>query len=279
MIVFPSAFVLSAAAAGFPLYLPRIAYQTYTFDLADPAVTVSSEIAGAPKDAPLRPDTAEYWQASSLPATWKVDLGAPRDVDYVGIAGHTIGTEGCTVDIDTSLDNVAWTAFAASVLPGDDTPLLFLDAVRSARYVRVTLSGGSAVPLVAVVYVGVALVSERDVVGPGFTPINLSRQTVMNRSLSRGGQFLGQNFRRNGVTGSAKFQYLDPDTYRAQWDPFVKHARRYPFFFGWWPSDYPEEVGYVWCDKDIRPSYMGFIDAGGAALMAVSLEMQGLGNG
>lgn len=225
---------------------------------------------------PLQPDTATYWEPTALPATWQIDLGATRSVDYVGIAGHTIGSSGCTVEVETSLGDFigsppvqVWTDLSTGIMPADDAPLLFLDDSRVARYVRLTITGGAVMPRIAVIYAGEILAMEREIEAP-YTPMNLSRQTVLHRSLSKGGQFLGQGFRRNGVTGSAKFRHLDPDWYRSEFDPFVEHARNLPFFFAWYPEQYTSEVAFAWADKDIVPSYSGVRD-----LMQVQWSMVG----
>lgn len=260
MIIYPAAFILSAAAAGAPLTHPRIGYQTWTSDLLPAAVTVSSETRDGPKDAPLRPDTAEYWEPSALPATWQIDLGATRAVDYVGIGAHTIGSSGCAASVETSMDNVAWSSLASGIAPADDSPLLYLDDVRSSRHVRVQITGGTVMPRIAVIYVGVALAMQREIEGSGFMPPNLNRQTVLHRSLSRGGQFLGQGFRRNGVAASVTFKLLEAAWYRASFDPFVKHARNLPYFFGWCPEEYPDEIAFVWTDNDIAGRHMGMKD-------------------
>ncbi len=280
MIIYPDAFVLSADAAGQSLRFPRIAYQNYLLTLIDADVTASSETAGGPKDSPLRPDTAEYWEPVSVPATWQVDLGATRSIDYAGIAGHTIGSAGASVTAETSMGDVVgspptqvWTELGGEVSPSDDSPLLFLDSARDARHIRFTVEGTTTLPRIAVAYAGIALVMEREVFGSGFRPATLSRETVLNRNLSRGGQLLGQNFRRMGVKNSATFQLLTPTWYRANFDPFVKHARQYPYFFAWWPEKYPTEIAFVWTPKDIRPSYMGVID-----YMQVTWDMNGIGH-
>lgn len=279
MTVFPSGFVLSEETAGRPLTYPRIGYQTYTFDLDATYVTASSEEDDGPSDAPLRPDTGEAWQPSSLPATWLLDLGTSRDVDYIGVAGHSIGSEACSILVETSTGSVAgsppeqvWDQFSEDVTPADDAPILFLDDSRVARYIRVTLTGSGDSPRIAVIYVGEVLSMERPIYG-GHTPLTLSRDTVLSQSLSRAGQFLGQGFRRNGVSGSASFQNLTATWYRANFDPFVKSARRFPFFWAWRPATFPLEVGYVWAPDDIRPSNMGKRD-----LMAVAFSMQGIGH-
>jgi hypothetical protein len=279
VIVYPQALILSAAAAGMPLTHARIGWHTYTRTLDDGDVTASSSTTEGPKDAPLRPDTAEFWQASALPATWTLDLGTLSDVDYVGIAGHTIGSEGGAIKVETSTNTFSgspleevWTTFANQIAPADDAPILFLDDSRSVRKVRLTLTGAGTVPRIAVVYAGEVLAMQRMIYG-GHTPITLSRQTVLYRALSRGGQFLGQGIRRLGVQGTAHFRHLTSDWYRANFDPFVKAARQYPYFFAWRPEDFPLEVAYAWTPDDIAPVNMGVRN-----FMEVGWSMTGIGN-
>jgi hypothetical protein len=100
MILYPSSLILAAPVS---LKNPRIGYQTWLRDLAVAAITVSSETAAGPRDAPLRPDTYEFWEPESLPAWWLADLGQVRDVDYVGILG-SIGSNGAALELRHSLD-------------------------------------------------------------------------------------------------------------------------------------------------------------------------------
>ncbi|NIQ01594.1 MAG: hypothetical protein GWM98_15415 [Nitrospinaceae bacterium] len=268
MIIISPGYVLSQ---GDNASHPHIAYQTWVRDRVADDITVSSETADGPKDAILRPETAEYWQASALPATWTIDLGQARAVDYVGLAGHTIGTELAAVKIEHSPDNSAWTQFAGELAPVTDAPILFLDASISRRYWRITLTGSGAVPKLAVAYMGEVLIAQRGIYG-GHSPAPLSRDTELFQNMSDGGQFLGQFIRRRGVNGSASFRNLEPDWYRTNFDPFVKAARQFPFFFAWRPVDYPTEVAYAWTDKNIRPSNMGV-----RGLMEVSFNFKGIG--
>jgi hypothetical protein len=271
MIVYRSGFVLTSLG-DVPLTHSRIGYQSWIRDRAASDVAASSESASGPRDAPLRPDTAEYWEPTSLPATWRVDLGTSRDVDYVGIAGHTISSAGCAVTVETSTDATNWTTFAQGIAPANDAPLLFLDDAVVARHVRLSLTGGLVVPKIAVVYAGLALAMERPVQGR-HTPITLSRETVLSKRLSRGGQFLGQGFRRLGVVGDAAYKNLSAAWYRANFEPFVKHARNLPFFFAWNPAEHSDEVAYVWAEDDIAPAYEGT-----NPLFSVALKMRGIGN-
>lgn len=271
MILFPDAYVLSEAAAGRPLNNSRIGWHTYTRGLSLAAATASSSEVFGPADAPLRPDTFEFWQPQTMPATWTVDLGTAYDVDYVGIAGHTIGSSGASVEVSHSTDGLNWTSFAA-IAPGDNLPLMFVDDVVFARYWRITVSG-SAAPQIAVIYVGKVLAMERAIYG-GVAPPNLSRDTVLKNAMSRGGRFLGQNYRRNGVKGNVSFTNLTPGFIRDEFDLFVKSARRFPYFFAWRPLTYPREITYAWTDKDFAPS-----NKGTGRLMEVGWSLRGIGFG
>ncbi len=273
MILFSQPLVLSALAAGRPLTNARICWQSHVRDrdLTAAAVTVSSEADEGPRDAPLRDETAEYWLPTALPATWTLDLGAGLDLDYVGVAGHTIGSEACSLKVETSTDNINWTLFDVEHAPADDTPILFLEDSRTARYIRLTLQGLGEPARIAVIRPGVALAMPVPVDGP-YTPINLARESELKAQFTRGGQFLGQSVRRHGVKGDAKFKLLDAAFVRSEFDLFAKSARQYPYFFAWNPQDFPLEIGYCWSDKDIKPKYMGMGD-----LMEVSWQMAGVG--
>ena len=275
MIVYTSTFLLAESAAARPLSRARIGWQTHARDLGlgAAAVTVSSEDADGPRDAPLRFETAEYWLPTALPATWTLDLGTGFNLDYVGIAAHTIGSNGCSAKIETSSDGSTWTLFAAEVSPGDDAPILYLDDSRAnVRYIKLTLAGVGDPPKVGVIYAGEVLAMQYGV-SAGYSPLPRSRQTELRQTLSRGGQLLGQAFRKLGVKSQARFRFLDVDWYLTNFEPFVKSARRYPFFFAWNPQDFPLQVGYAWATKDIAPQYMN-----ADPWFQVAIDMVGLGN-
>jgi hypothetical protein len=103
MIVFTDAFVLSAQAAGESLRNPRIGWQTFTRD-AGVVVTASSETDEGPKEMVLEPDTATYWQPFAMPAWIQFDFGSAKEIDYAGLAEHTIGSSGAAVEARWSED-------------------------------------------------------------------------------------------------------------------------------------------------------------------------------
>lgn len=267
MIVYSNAFALSEQN----LDRPRIGWQTYTRDLS-PIVTASSEVADGPADAVLREDTFEAWAPTSDSAWLKIDLGsgigALQQIDYVGVVGN-LGSSGATLLAETSTDDVSYTTFASDLQPADDSAIMLLDSQRSIRTLRLSVDKRCRI---AVVYLGLVLKMQKNVSG-GYAPITMSRDTVLFNALSRGGQFLGQSVRRNGLSGSASFKNLTAAWVRSNFDPFAREARTFPYFFAWNPLNFPLEVGYCWADKDIIPRYSGLLD-----LMDVSWNMRGVGN-
>ena len=250
---------------------PHIGYHTWVRDRTIDDIFVSSETDTGPRDAILRPDTHEYWQGDTLPATLTVDMGQARAVDYVGIAGHTIGSSGASVKVEYSDDNSNWTDFASELAPVTDAPILFLDTSATHRFWRITLSGSGTVPLIAALYIGEILVAQRSIYG-GHSPALLSRNTKLSQNMSDGGQFLGQYVRRKGVEGNISLKNLTASWYRTHFDPFVQSARQYPFFFAWRPVDKPLEIAFGWTDQNIKPSNMGVRD-----FMQVSFSFKGIG--
>jgi hypothetical protein len=272
MIVASSPFILAAQAANDYEY-PRIGYQNLLRSLPIANFSASDFAEDGPPDMVGKPETWTYYKPLTLPATLTMDFGASMDLDYVGLAAHTLGSSGCAILLETSLDGSAWTEFASDAAPADDGPIMFLDVERQARYLRATITTtvGGVIPLIGVLYPGVALVMEKRVNAP-YRPITMARNTIMKASRSRNGHYLGQGKRRNGVKSKATFKHLTAAWVRSNFDAFSKAARDEPYFFAWNPGEFPLEVGYVWTEDDIVPTYMGIID-----LMEVDWEMVGMG--
>lgn len=230
-------------------------------------VTASSAVAGFPAIAAKNPLTYEFWEPASLPATWNVDALAARDVNYCGIASHTLGTTGSTVILEYSMNNSTWVEVDRHS-PIDNSPIMFLFSAITARYWRLNVDGTS--PKIGVVYLGMTLEMQRACYA-GISPIEMNRQTVIRPNVSEGGQWLGRSIIRGGSQMSVAFSHLTYDWYKANFDPFVELARSYPFFFAWRPEGYPETIGYVWTGADIAPSTMGVRD-----FLSVSFDMEGL---
>lgn len=258
-------------ATGVPLTHARIGWRNV---VRDAVVTATSETAGFPVSSLKNPLTYDRWLPSSLPATVTIDAGVAVPVDYVGVAAHLLSDGAVSVTVaylDEATPPGTWTEVAAE-LPGDNGTILFLVPEVFARWWRLTFEGATPQP-VGVVYLGRALAMQRPIY-QGHAPLTLSAETVIRPQRSEGGQFLGRSIIRGGFKTRAAFSNLQAAWVRSEFDPFIKSARSYPFFFAWRPGPYPKEVGYVWTSEDIVPSNSGPRD-----LMEVSFEVRGLGDG
>lgn len=249
--------LLAAGGIEQSLRKPRIGYENLLFERPVSSFSATSSAPGYPADAVSRPDTAERWRGESSSDTLTINLGATRSFNYIGIAAHTLGSEGASVTVQ-----------GEQITPADNRPILLLMEDRSDYQINLNISGGPA--SIGVVYVGRVLEVMRPVYG-GHTPGALSRETTLKRSLSRGGQFLGQQIRRKGTSSGLDLANLSPEWYRDRFDPFVEHARRFPFFLAWRPTRFPDEVMYAWAPDDIKPSNSGTRD-----LMEVSFSVRGM---
>ncbi len=254
-----------------PLTHARICHQTIT---RTGTLVASGEQAGFEADSALNPLTYEFWKADALPATWRIDAGSAVSVDYIGVASHTLATEGASVKPQWSDDDAAWNDIEniSAHAPTDDGPILFLFAAESHRYWRIEVTG-STVPSIGVVFIGVALAMPRPIYG-GHSPIDLSRTSVIRPQRSERGQFLGRSIVRSGFHADYSWQHLTPAFYRSEFDLFVEDALSFPYFLAWRPETFPESVVYGWSGQDIAPSNMGI----GKGLMQVSISVEGLGD-
>ena len=258
--------ILSPPEDAPPLTHARIGYRTI-WRKPGATVTASSEETDFPASAAAQELTYEFWRPTSLPATWEVDAGEPVTVDYCGIASHTLA--GNTVEVQY-FDGDDWQT-VSDVVPGDDTPLMFLFEPTEAARWRIRISGGD-VPSVGVVFFGRTLAMQRSIYG-GHSPLNLSRSTTREPNRSDRGQWLGLSLVRRGVSTDYSWQNLTAAWYRENFDPFVEYATqsRGTFFIAWRPNKFPDEVGYCWVDQDdIQPSNMGQRD-----LMQVDMTVRG----
>lgn len=240
----------------------RIGYESIAYGKTP---TASSAASGYPAIAATYPTTYEYWQPTAVPATWAVDNAVPVACDFVGLVGDF---NGGTVAVQYSDDGSSWTTQVSGQITGRVTMFLFESV--TARYWRIQVT--NQIPSVSVVYIGKALAMQRRIY-QGHSPLTLSRNTELTNNISEGGQYLGRSIVRQGVATDAAWSHLKADWYRSNFDPFVQSARTLPFFFAWRPSQFPQELGFVWTDGDVQPTNSGPKD-----YMSVSLNMRGIYN-
>lgn len=230
--------------------------------------------------------TNQYWQANTN--SDNIFIQAAFDglnpIDALGIAVHNLGTGSWSLKIygATALDineDPVYSAITDDFLLADDAPVIvrFTEANYIALKVEMTdtQSGAAEAPLIAVMYAGKLLVSQRKL-QVSFTPITLGRKTEALNGRSENGKFLGRIITSAWVETAANIAFLTPAWYRTYFRPFVLSAQQNPFFFAWAPVSFPDEVGYAWLTNDAIPAITHSGKATEAQFMAITLQMQGV---
>jgi hypothetical protein len=198
----------------------------------------------------LTPSTYDKWRPAANPSDCTL-IGTSQLCDYVAIAAHNLS--GSTVVINVS-NGGALTEVYNSVVPSN-IPLLvrFTEGTYDRVFIEIS---GTTTAEIAVVYLGKELVMMRPIYS-GYSPATLSSKDVFTPQTSDGGQFLGKQLVRKGFNTSASFSHLTYEWYEAEFQPFVLHAKKYPYFWAFNLLEHPSEVVYGWTNQNITPSLMG----------------------
>lgn len=240
---------------------PRIGWQNF---LRGAVVTASGQSGQNDPDATQNALTWDFWIPNTLPATITYTLEGAASFDYIGIAAHTLGSDGSTVTFAYH-DGDDWVDIK-EISPEDDSPILMLFNEIETDQIRLTITG-TATPAIGVVYAGIVLATQRKIY-QGHTPITLSERNTVRPQRSEGGQWLGRTIIREGAQTTIALSNLKADWVRTYFKPFMNSATRYPFFFAWRGETFPEEVAYCWTDQYIAPSNSGPKD-----FMSVSFDV------
>lgn len=231
--------------------------------------TASGTATGYFEDAPDVSLTYEKWKPDAIPATWENDLGSSVTVDYCAIAGHTLGTNGCTIKVQY-WDGADWADLTPATAIADDMPIFCIFAPTAAQRFRVNITAGTAEPEIAVIKFGQALQMTRALYG-GHTPIALARQTILRSNQSETGENLGRTKQRVMYGSSLSWSNLDADWVRTNWPPLQRAIEAEAFFLAWRPITF-SEVAYCQTDSIPAPSNMGVRN-----LMSVEMQVRALG--
>jgi hypothetical protein len=234
-------------------------------------VTASSEAAGFPKENVLNPLTYNSWKPNAQDSYIQFDLGAPKEINYMAIAAHNLGSNSNTISFEW-FDTVSntWQNEITNVAPTEDsTILLIMGTNRTFQTWKLAISGGTP-PNVGVVYLGKALEVERKIYG-GHTPVNLNQDTKILPQKSETGQFLGKSIISQGAKTDVMFKNLSKNFVYGEYKTFIETAQTQPFFFAWRPGTFADGLVYGWVNKDIRAS-----NNGKAALMDSGFSVEGI---
>lgn len=199
--------------------------------------------------------TYDAWVATpsgsdvNLLASW----GGTRDISFVGVAAHNLGTLGVSVRVQYSTDGGStWNdSGAGAVTPSDNQAIgFYFDTVTAADWrIRVFNYAASDDVEIAVAFFGEPITIGQRIYqdyAPPITPTNVELQS----NVSEGGNLMGSAIVRKGSSAQASFEHIDPTFIRSTaangWMEFQKHFNGGGgFFWAWRPTKYGD-LYYAW---------------------------------
>lgn len=260
--------LLLAPVQGEALHLPVIGYQNI---VTASGIVADTEEANNPASNLANPDTYTYWKGEDTSEQYvTITAGEIDETDYVGIARPNFGSAGIAVSLEGQAEEEGeWTELVAPFIPADDDPILLRYTPQALYARRIKMASGDLPPEMGVVRAGKLLVMQRGLQAP-HVPLPYGRVVEVSNGRSESGAYLGRIVTGEYVESSAVWSLLNKEWARVNVFPFLRSAVESPFFFAWWPSQYPKDVGYAVLTNDPRPSY----DTG--VYVSLALEMRGV---
>lgn len=249
-----------------------IGHDSFTINAGN--LNASSQSASFPASGLLNPLTYERWKPLSLPAYVYIDLNTnAATADYVGIAAHNLGSMRATAQVWYSITGSAGSFVKIHEWsPSDNSPIMLMFNPVNARYWRIDILSADAIPYIGVLYIGKALVMQRNIYS-GVTPPAFNRDTKVITNRSDTGQTLGRTVIRSGLQQSFKWAHLTRDWVDVNIPPFLRNARERAFFVAWRPYTHPNDVVFGELEDDPKLS-----NTGPRNFMDMSFSMRGVVN-
>lgn len=274
-IVISSNLSLSGAESSLTLDHPVIGWQNLA-TVSNMTANISSD-PNHPDDNLANPATHLYWSPIGPQGGYSyvgIDpLGTADDVDYVGIAGHNLGSIGSSVLvgwIDFLVSPPAFMPLVSEFMPGGDGPIIARWTAQSLPNIYIGFGPSSLTIKVATIYAGKLLVLPRKLY-QGMGPINYGRVAKVTNGRSEAGNFLGRIVTQEFVKNSVPLSLIPPDYFRDHIADFLADSKENPFFFAWRPQSYPDEVGYCHMTNDPFPT-----NEPPHGLISMTMEMTGI---
>lgn len=218
----------------------------------------SSSAAGYPAVNVTSPDTATEWRPTSVPAWVQGDTGGSTICDSVGIASHTIGSSGASIDIQYSPDTATWTTIQ-TVTPTTDEDLFLIFPETSSRHWAVRVR--NAIPTIGVIFIGKRLVFPHAPID-SYTPLHHSRKYTKYFNTSIGGHLISNRVESMGAETEVDIGFVQRSFVEGDFRRFQKHYNQGgTFFYAGSPVNYPLDVGYCTASSDEEIVKVEYIQA------------------
>lgn len=207
--------------------------------------------------------TNTWWKPGVLSSPQEETLTAAfstsQTVDFFGVMGHNLGTEGATIELQYSTQSpISWVTLF-TITPSDDTCIFRRTASSvSAADWRVKITNSTASTLLAIAAFGQAVALPDNMRAP-FMPPRYARNNDISNNKTEGGQFIGRSKYSSGYEADIMQQFVEPSWVDANFDTLIDRVEVAPFFFAWdyQIDDSPsiETSAYCWTNKITHAKY------------------------
>lgn len=226
---------------------PRFIWNDRVEALASGSITSSSAATDYPDDNVK--DRREYtqWKPTGAAPYWIMfDFGAPVQVQALGLAGHSLGSNAC-LNITLNADNAgAGHPLANNIVPAfspsnDRAIAKFFNS--SYRYWELYIPNATAAPEIGVLFLAADYLQWPNPVESPFDGDAVKSYHVT--AVGDSGHLLGtiQKFKQRML--NITFNYLTPTWVQTYFWPFFNSNGYKPFFFVWDYDNRPDEISYV----------------------------------
>lgn len=231
MIVIQPSYLLSGADFS----TPRVGAYPLTGTVA-----ASTQAVGFDDDFAASPYTDTAWRPTADNSNWSLTFAASQTVSYGGLAGHNLGTVGCTVLFQLYIGS-SWLTRATHT-PTDDSPILFLIAPTATTAIRYLFNG--PLPTIAHMRAGhiLTLPQRSQYVGSMAFDDGLTEEYRGN--ITETGQLVQIYETRIGQRATMEVQHISEAWHDTYLKPLRRELARQPAFFADRPVDYPKSVIY-----------------------------------
>lgn len=219
-------------------------------------VTASNAATGFEKENAYDKRTSTWWKPGATGTqTLQAVFGSNQIVDFFGVIGHNLGSEGATIKLQYSLNSgVDWNDFI-SVTPTDDLCIFRREASsQAADYWRIEITNCTVDTLIGVGAFGLALALPRET-PTGFKPALLARNKKITNSKTEGGQFIGRSVYAEGNETTIIQSLVTRAWVDSNWEALINRIEVAPFFFSWDYESYSADAAYCWTTKPVKHPY------------------------
>ena len=206
--------------------------------------------------------TSTWWKpgvSSPTTETLTAVFSTAQTVNFFGVMGHNLGTEGATIKLQYLTGSpLTWTTLF-SITPSDDTCIFRRTASAiSATSWRVEITNCTVDTLLAIAAFGQAIALPDNMRAP-FMPPRYARNNDISNNKTEGGQFIGRSKYSSGYEADIMQQFVDPSWVDANFDTLINRVEVAPFFFAWdyQIDDSPsiETSAYCWTNNITHAKY------------------------